>query len=359
MYEHQTYETILKRMLDRVSNHIDKREGSLIFNALAPAAAELAQMYMELDIHYNLSFADTASGTELTRRCAEFGVNRKPATKARRKGEFFNSSNHPVEISLGSRFSIGQVTYVAIQALATGVYIMECEQAGTVGNQQFGTMLPIRFHPELARAELTDILVSGEEEETDDMLRKRYYEAVNEPAFGGNVSDYKQKINGIEGVGGSKVFPTWNGGGTVKCTLIASDWNEPSSVLVQEVQTLIDPVQAQGQGIGIAPIGHTVTIAGVSGVTMDVETTIICESNTTLSQVQPLIEEAIESYLLQLRKNWANEEQLVVRIAFIDAAILSVPGVIDVSTTTMNGSSTNILLTPEEIPKLGTVALQT
>ena len=39
-----TYEEILQRMLGRVPNTIDKREGSLIYTALAPAAAELIQM---------------------------------------------------------------------------------------------------------------------------------------------------------------------------------------------------------------------------------------------------------------------------------------------------------------------------
>ena len=44
-----TYEEILQRMLDRVPNNIDKQEGSIISNALAPAAVELAQMYIEVE----------------------------------------------------------------------------------------------------------------------------------------------------------------------------------------------------------------------------------------------------------------------------------------------------------------------
>ena len=48
MYEEETYEEILYRMLDRVDDSFDKREGSVIYDALAPAAAEHAIMYMEL-----------------------------------------------------------------------------------------------------------------------------------------------------------------------------------------------------------------------------------------------------------------------------------------------------------------------
>lgn len=38
MYEEMTYENILQQMLDRVTSDVDKREGSVIFDALAPAA---------------------------------------------------------------------------------------------------------------------------------------------------------------------------------------------------------------------------------------------------------------------------------------------------------------------------------
>ena len=46
--EYFDYDTILQRMLDTVPTQIDKREGSIIYDALGPAAAELAQMYILL-----------------------------------------------------------------------------------------------------------------------------------------------------------------------------------------------------------------------------------------------------------------------------------------------------------------------
>lgn len=39
MFEEQTYEALMERMLDRLPDDIDKRENSVIWNALAPAAA--------------------------------------------------------------------------------------------------------------------------------------------------------------------------------------------------------------------------------------------------------------------------------------------------------------------------------
>jgi uncharacterized phage protein gp47/JayE len=355
LFEHQTYQAILGRMLDRVPATLDKREGSLIYDALAPAAAELAQMYAELDVSYRLSFADTASGEFLRRRCAEFGVNWLPATAARREGLFYGPGDAPVDVPIGSRYSIDGLHYVARERLGLGRFSLECQVAGSVGNQRFGTLLPVQTVPGLARAELAEVLIPGQDDESDDALRQRYFSQVNTPAFGGNVADYVRTINAIGGVGGTRVFPVWNGGGTVKCTIIGSDFNAPSAALVAEAQTIVDPSGLTGQGLGTAPIGHRVTIVGVSEVAVNVETTVVLAADATVGQVQGPIEEAVAAYLLELRRQWAAQEGLVVRTAQIDARVLNIPGVEDVTVTTLNGVAANLLLGAEEIPQLGAV----
>lgn len=357
MYEHMTYENILQRMLSRVGNHIDKREGSVIYDALAPAAAELAQMYIEMDINYNLSFADTASGEYLTRKAEEFGVIRNKATPAVRKGSFYNGTASLMDIPIGSRFSIEGQTFAAIERVSTGIYKLQCESVGQIGNKQFGSMLPIDFIANLASAELGDVLVPGEDEEDDESLRKRLFETVNEPAFGGNVSDYKQRISAISGVGATKVYPVWNGGGTVKCTIISSDWSVPSTALVDQVQQIIDPKGSSGEGIGQAPIGHTVSILGVSAESINITTRLTLSSGLDPAQVQIEVEEAINDYLLELRKDWANQQNIVVRTAQIDARLLTVPGVEDVMDTQINGVHANVTLEADEIPLLGAVII--
>ncbi|SYX84599.1 baseplate J/gp47 family protein [Paenibacillus alvei] len=357
MYENQTYETILERMLDRVPDDVDKREGSVIYNACAPAAWELAAMYAKLGINMELSFADTASGEYLSRRAAEFGVNRKQASKAKRKGGFFDANGQPLDVPIGSRYAIENISFIATSKIEAGLFTLECEQSGTRGNKVFGALLPIDFVEKLARAELSDILVPGDDIETDEQLRQRYVEAVNEPAFGGNVSDYKQKLNAIEGVGDVKVFPVWQGGGTVKCTIITSEWAAPPKEMIDDIQTKVDPIQNHSKGLGLAPIGHMVTISGVLNTSINVESKIVLEAGATVGQLQQPIEDVINTYLLNLRKSWSKVSNIVVRVALIEAAILTVRGVIDVSGTTVNGQANNITLGEEEIPTLGTVTV--
>ena len=106
IYEDMTYEVILERMINRVSNqypNLDTREGSIIFNALAPAAIELAIMYTELDNCLNESFVDTASREYLFRSCEQMGIDTSTfnAKAGIHKGEF------DVEVSIGSRWNCG------------------------------------------------------------------------------------------------------------------------------------------------------------------------------------------------------------------------------------------------------------
>ena len=64
MYEAQTYEAILSRMLQKalsINGNLDTREGSLVWCGDAPAAVELQNLYIALDTVLNETFADTAT----------------------------------------------------------------------------------------------------------------------------------------------------------------------------------------------------------------------------------------------------------------------------------------------------------
>ena len=78
----ELFEQILNRLLDAVPSDVDKREGSIIFNALSPVALELQQVYEELEDVLQETFADTAELDSLIMRARERGIQYKEATKA-------------------------------------------------------------------------------------------------------------------------------------------------------------------------------------------------------------------------------------------------------------------------------------
>jgi uncharacterized phage protein gp47/JayE len=350
MYEEKTIKNILNDMLSRVPNDIDKREGSVVYIPISASSVEFAQFYSDLNVALNMVFVDTANTTWLDRLTEQLGITRNQPTYAVRKGLFYNTNDELMDIAINSRYGLDGITYKAIAKISAGTYQLQCEQAGTIGNAQFGNILPIDYTRDLARIELVDILIPGEDLESDESLRNRYYAHVNQPTFGGNIADYKRKTNDIEGVGATRVVPIWNGGGTVKLIILDSNYNSASDVLIAEVQNDIDPTP-QGTGLGIAPIGHTVTVTTTTDVSINISTTITIQSGYTVDII-----DAINQYFLELKQNWENET-IVVRVSQIDSRILNLEGVVDVSGTTINGQNGNIVLTEEQIPKLGMVTI--
>lgn len=351
MYENVTYEDILQRMLDRVPENMDKREGSIIYDALAPAAVELQLMYIEFDVILKETFGDTASREYLIRRAAERGITPQPATYAFLKAKTVPSD---LQIPLNSRFSLNDLNYYVVEKISDGEYKMQCETIGKIGNGYFGDMIPIDYIQGLESIELTDLLIPGEDEEDTELLRQRYFDSFDSKAYGGNVDDYLNKTNSLPGVGSTKVTPVWNGGGTVLLTILNSEYGKASDTLIQTVQEEIDPTQ-DGSGIGIAPIGHIVTVETASEVAVNVSASITFEEGHSWNDQKATIEGIIKDYLAELRKEWADHSTSIIRISQIETRIMGLNEVVDISDTKINGSESNLTLTRYQIPVFGGV----
>lgn len=349
MYEAQSYDVILARMLAAIPDSMDKREGSIIYDALAPAAVELAQAYIEMDVILNESFADTASREFLIKRAAERGLQPSSATYTVCRGEF------NIDISAGDRFSCGDYNYAATGRITSGVWKLTCETAGSTPNGNLGVLIPIDYIDGLETAQLTEILIPGEDEEETEDFRTRYYATLSTKSFGGNKADYKEKVVAIAGVGGVKVYPTWNGGGTVKLVIINSEYAKASNTLIDTVQTVIDPTINQGVGDGLAPIGHVVSVETVSENTIDISLVITYQDGYTFEDVESYVTNMVDSYFIELCKTWSDSDSLVVRISQLESRLLNVTGILDVTGTTINGAASNLSLGTNEIPVRGNI----
>jgi len=350
VYESLTFDVLLKRMLGRVSNSLDKREGSIIYDATAPAANELQNAYINLDIMIDEAYADTASRYYLIKRAAERGLIPYAATRAIVKAQF------NIDVPIGERFSLDDFNYIVRERISEGIFKLECEQEGVKPNSYLGTLIPIEYVEGLTKAEIIEILIPGEDEEDTEHFRQRYFDSLDSQAFGGNRRDYIEKVESIAGVGAVKVYPVWNGGGTVKLVITSSENKKPSSELVEQVQTAIDPVQNQGQGLGIAPIGHVVTVEGVKEAPVNITTKITYQDGWSWPAIEGYVHNTIDKYFAQLSAEWAAQENIIVRISQIESALLGVTGVIDITGTTLNGVEENLVLDADSIPIRGAVS---
>lgn len=344
MAKDNTFEGITARMLERASPEYDKREGSILYDAAAMVAPEFVNLYMELEYYDQRTDPDQAEGADLDLKVKEKGIVREEATLAVRLGFFADKDGNPFDVPIGSRFSADDVNFVVTEKYADGKFYMECETAGRVGNEYVGTLFPIEYIEGLITAELKDIIIPGEDTESDESLRERYNRSLQTEAFGGNEADYREKVGKLPGVGGMKIYRAWNGGGTVKIVFIDSEYTVPTAELVNDVQTAVDPVTNSGEGLGIAPIGHRVTIDPVSGTAINITATITYAEGWTEETAMASIKKALAAYYLELNKTWEDNNNLVVRISYIESRLLELEFVVDIADTAINGTAKNLTL---------------
>ena len=356
MFELFTFNRLMQRCLARVPDDMDKREGSVIWDALAPACAELELAYICMEYALNQGFADTAEEPYLSRRTAERGITADPATYAVLKGEF-TPTNAAVS---GKRFNLGALNYMVGDEIAgeAGSYQLVCETAGSIGHKALGSLIPIEYVDGLETATATAILVPGEDEEDTESLREKYFASFAQKPYGGNVKDYEDKTHAIDGVGGCRITPVWDGGGTVKVTILDSTYSPASQTLVNNVKTIIDPQDSEGEGYGVAPIGHVVTVVAAGSTTINVNLTVEFDTGYTWENMLTTIQGAVEEYLLELRTDWKNHktgQNTTVRISQIETRVLALDGVLDVENTTINGTAGNCVVTGNNVPMLGVI----
>lgn len=402
MYEAQTYEVILKRMMERalaVNENLDSREGSMLWLGEAPAAVELQNLYIALDTILKETFADTASRESLILRAAERGITPEPATAAILQ---LTITPATLDLALNTRFSIGDLNYYVSENMGNGNFAITCETPGEAGNNYGDLVVPIEYVPGLETCAVSALLVPGEDEEDTESIRGRYFDTLNCETFGGNVKDYLAKVKSIPGVGGAKVFRAWNGGitpaslkapegtlewleslahvpaaikewittvhaaandnlltvgGTVKVVIIASNNTVPSDTLIENVQDALDPAENTGEGLGLAPIGHVVQVTGVNSLPVDVSFRLTCSAGYTWDDMVEPITEVITNYFTELAGGWEDAEGgLIIRISQLETRVLAIKNIVDVENTKINGVNKNYTMPDNVIPALGTLS---
>lgn len=336
MFEEMTYENILNDMLSKVNNDVDKREGSVIFDALAPCAYKLAEQYFMLNNFIDLVSGDTATGEYLDRVVNDYGVTRKKATHAIRKIQT------TAGVAIGTRWGLGDTTYIVTKKLTTTTYEAQCEQLGEVGNTHKGVLENID-NVSGVTATLTDIIESGAEEETDENLRSRFYQQLRAPATSGNADNYISWAFQVEGVGNVKVFPLANGPGTIKILVIDSNM-EIDETLEMKVYNHIETVR---------PVGAQVIVDSPTSKVINISANVSIDSTRTLENIKQSFSEEVSKYLKGI-----TFETYTVSYAKIGSILLSVDGVLDYSQLKINGASSNVNVSQTEIAIKGTIDLQ-
>lgn len=349
MYEERTFENIMDEMMEDMPEGISTAEGSLIYNACAKQAARLEEAYLIMaGIEQNM-YADTADLDHLMRAGNDRGCFIETATFA----EFEVQFNCAVPES--STFNLDEYNYTVYQCISETqhIYLAGCDTAGADPNLMMGDLDPVEYIDGFEWGKILRCVKEGADEEEEESYRPRLLATFDYRGFGGNRTYYSTRLKELEGVLGCKMQRVQAPSDRILITIIGDNFLAPSEYVVDAVQTAVDPVVNSGEGEGLAPIGHRVTIVPVAETPINIAMTIDYASGYTYEDLKSYIELEIEAYLLKLREAWETTEEIVIRILQIEAGIVEIEGIVDVTGTTLNGQASNLKITDGSIPVRG------
>lgn len=349
MFEDRTFENIMAEMMEDMPDGVSTMEGSLLYNACAKQAARLEEAYLQMEGIVQNMYADTADLEHLMRAGNDRGCFIEAATYAEFEAQF------NCEVPEGSEFNLDEYNYVVFNCVSETEHIYEigCDTAGAAPNILLGELEPVEYIEGFEWGKILRCTKEGTDEEDEESYRARLLATFDYRGFAGNREYYTTRLKELDGVLGCRLQRVQAPSDRIVITIIGEQYRAPSQQTVEEVQTAVDPVVNSGEGDGIAAIGHRVTIVPVAETAVNITTSISYAAGYSYQDLQSYIELEIEDYLLRLRQSWETSEEIVIRILQIEAAIVEIEGVVDVTDTTLNGQAANLTITDGSVPVRG------
>lgn len=342
MYENITPETLKAEMLENI-DYWSKNEGTMVSTLLAAPAYAIWQWYMNLEAVQYIIFPDENSGIWIDKSANQYGIERKAGAAAScimtltgtagtvvPAGKVFQTPN-------GVRFTTDAAVTLPGSVSAT------CTEIGVKGNIEENELTIQGSTTKGLTGWSNTEAVGGIDDETDLSLVTRYYDHLRKPATSGNVYHYEQWAASVAGVGEVKVFPLWDGPGTVKVVITSSDIGVPDGTIVQACADYIETVR---------PIGADVTVEAARGVDITVSATIVRDADRSVEDIAAEFETALNSYFGALA--FQNGEIVYTEVG---AILQNIEGVYDYSGLTIGGGTENIPIDDIEIPIVESVVL--
>ena len=213
-FERPSYNEILEAQINRAKTlfgeTIDTGELTALGKYIRINVADIDNLYQVLEGVYYARFPNTATGVSLDRLCPFAGIVRKPATYATHKILITGTAGAVIgvdfEVSTANQSVAFHLSdYYTIGINGTVEAIVECNEAGTIGNILSSTIDTI-VNPlaDVESVEGIEIVSYGEDRETDVSLRKRFTSAIT-GSGSGTAAAIKGAIMRVAEVGGCSI----------------------------------------------------------------------------------------------------------------------------------------------------------
>lgn len=363
MYENESPEAVKARILARIDTGLDKREGSWTNNAVSAMAAEISDTYHAMDTLIPAFYLEVGSGPYIDRQAAVVGIYRKPGAKS---VCILQVTGKPgALVPAGATFySTGKLAFAAVSDIivsesGTATGQLEAVEIGTAYNIGADEIDATARNFSGVDSYRNEAAAGGVDQETDEALLARYYARMRRTGTSGNMYHYEQWAMETAGVGACRVFAKHTGAGTVKLALAGDDMVPASSEAVESCKAHVEEEM---------PIGPVLTVEAAGKLNVAVSVKVTVDGSATTGRVKEQLETAVASYLrtiaaaafadhidCQLERPEGRGYQVSLnRIGFL---VMSIPGVLDFSALTLNGTSANLQVAADQVPVLTGVSV--
>lgn len=342
MYTARKQSAILTELQDASEIEASKIEGTFENDVLASNSLEFEKVEVELEQAYKAAFAQTAWGEYLDLRAKEHGIFRKQAVKASGTVTVTGTGTVPLESVFQTPAGIVFHTTKAVAITGSGDIPIECATGGEIGNVDANTITIIPMSiPGISSVTNPQATHDGFDEEDDASLYNRLIFKVRQPVTSGNKNEYIQWATSVTGVGKCVVLPLWNGNGTVKVLITDANGDPASTDLQEKVAAYIESVR---------PIGATVTVAAPTIFAVKVALKPLDSKSANATAIQNTINDYFGSHQF---------DNIRITCAMIGKMILENEscGVTDYESLTINGVSTMVTVTTDQIARCTEVTI--
>lgn len=343
-------ETIHQAMMSNIDDKFDKSNGSFVFDVTRTVAIEIEERDAKIDTLLDKVDVENLGGEDLTKFVFQrTGLSRRSATYAS-TNVIINGAPSAV-INAGDLVAAGDIFYRAVnQAVldenGTAQVLVQCTQPGIIGNVPVGAInsFPVTL-PNITSVTNPIPVMNGYDGESDESLRKRYYEKIQHPGKSGNKYHYLEWAKSVPGVGKAKVFPKYNGPLTMRVAVIDANGALASQSLLDEVRSYIESQMPFGV--------EELSIVTASELIIDISGKFILKNGYSWDDVAVNMKNKVSNYFKEI----AFEEGIdYVSYAQVGREILEVDGIEDYSDLLLNGSNGNIPIGELEIPVVGGIS---
>ncbi len=365
MFEDRTQEQIKAEMLADIDQEtgLSSMAGSYADATVGAAARQISEFYQALPAVVSMLFVDETSGGYLDLvGQTYFNITRRPGTRARCDITITGSAGTVIPegtlflTATGLQFALMEDITIPEGGTANGV--LEAAQEGADYNVGPGAIVSMFVNLPGLTSFSNQQASGGTDTESDAALLQRIQERRQKPINGANGWQYRAWALSVPGVGDAKVVELAEGPGTVGVTLVDSTMDPASPEIVSACQTLIDAQR---------PVGATAMVSAPTAVEIDVTAVVVISSSTTPETVKAELEKRLGAYLADMIRSkydviyYGPGEDKAYTVIYnrILALLLTVDGVINATSLTVNGGTADTTVQPDQVPVIGSLEVTT